>query len=355
MANNLDKIADGIDGLLAQIRREQDNLQDGFFEAEGGEKVTKPISSAKVPKQVKLLKGHFGPIYALHWAGTSREAHLCSVSQDSKLIVWHAITQMKVSAVSEANWAMTCAFEQTKGERVAYGGLDNFCRVFDIKEEIGPNEPRQVLRDLHQGYLSCCRFTDGGKSMLTSSGDGRCAYWDIESGASLKIFSGHKADCMFLSVCPTDDRIFVSASVDKTCKLWDTREDKHKSAFTFEGHESDVNTVEFFPDGLAFASGSDDASCKLFDRRSFQCVNTYRNDGIVSAVTSVAFSHSGRILFSGYENENSPIAWDVVAPGENMIARLSSKHTRKISSLGVSSKGHALASSSWDNTIRIWA
>lgn len=84
-------------------------------------------------------------------------------------------------------------------------------------------------------------------------------------------------------------------------------------------------------------------------------MNTYKNDGIVSSVTSVAFSHSGRILFSGYENENSPIAWDVVAPEENMIARLASKHTRKISSLGVSAKGHALASASWDNTIRIWA
>ena len=60
---------------------------------------------------------------------------------------------------------------------------------------------------------------------------------------------------MFLSVSPTDEKVFVSASVDKTCKLWDTRDDKHKSAFTFEGHESDVNTVEFFPDGLAFASG----------------------------------------------------------------------------------------------------
>ena len=43
---------------------------------------------------------------------------------------------MKVSAVSEANWAMTCAFEQSKCERVAYGGLDNFCRVFDIKGEL---------------------------------------------------------------------------------------------------------------------------------------------------------------------------------------------------------------------------
>lgn len=28
--------------------------------------------------------------------------------------------------------------------------------------------------------------------MLTASGDSRCAYWDVESGATKKIFSGHK-------------------------------------------------------------------------------------------------------------------------------------------------------------------
>lgn len=74
-------------------------------------------------------------------------------------------------------------------------------------------------------------------------------------GENSRKFCALYTDCMFLSVSPTDEKVFVSASVDKTCKLWDTRDDKHKSAFTFEGHESDVNTVEFFPDGLAFASG----------------------------------------------------------------------------------------------------
>lgn len=60
---------------------------------------------------------------------------------------------------------------------------------------------------------------------------------------------------MFLSISPQDESIFVSASVDRTCKLWDTREDKKKAVITFEGHESDVNAVHFFPDGKAFATG----------------------------------------------------------------------------------------------------
>lgn len=163
---------------------------------------------------------------------------------------------------------------------------------------------------------------------------------------------------MELAISPDNPKVFVSASVDKTCKLWDARDDSRKSKFTFTGHESDVNCVTFFPDGKAFASGSDDAKCLLFDIRSFQHLNTYEAESIVTSVTSVAFSHSGRILFSSYDGETSPVAWDTINPkkGENMVAKLGNKaHQRKIDCLGVSAHGHALASASWDNTIKIWA
>lgn len=39
----------------------------------------------------------------------------------------------------------------------------------------------------------------------------------------------------------TDMKTYVTGSVDRTCKLWDVREDKAKQ--TFFGHEADVNSV----------------------------------------------------------------------------------------------------------------
>ena len=41
------------------------------------------------PKPRRLLKGHFGKVYAMHWAGSNKE--LVSASQDGKLIVWDAV------------------------------------------------------------------------------------------------------------------------------------------------------------------------------------------------------------------------------------------------------------------------
>ena len=38
-------------------------------------------------RQRRVLKGHFGKIYAMHWAQDSK--HLVSASQDGKLIIWN--------------------------------------------------------------------------------------------------------------------------------------------------------------------------------------------------------------------------------------------------------------------------
>lgn len=45
-------------------------------------------------KSKKVLKGHFGKIYAMHWSTDNK--HLVSASQDGKLIIWNAHTTNKV-------------------------------------------------------------------------------------------------------------------------------------------------------------------------------------------------------------------------------------------------------------------
>ena len=48
---------------------------------------------------------------------------------------------------------------------------------------------------------------------------------------------------------------------DKTAMVWDMR--TGDCVQVFEGHESDINNVRFYPSGDAFATGSDDATVIL--------------------------------------------------------------------------------------------
>src|SRR5262245_61268654 len=107
--------------------------------------------------------------------------------------------------------------------------------------------------------------------------------------------------------------MFVSGSCDATARLWDTRI-ASRAVRTFHGHEGDVNTVKFFPDGLRFGTGSDDGTCRLFDMRTGHQLQVYRQqhgDGEVPIVTSIAFSISGRLMFAGYSNGDC-FVWDTL-------------------------------------------
>ena len=56
-------------------------------------------------------------------------------------------------------------------------------------------------------------------------------------------------DVMSISLSP-DKNTFVSASCDAHAKLWDLRDGKCRQ--TFKGHDSDINSVCFFPTGDSF-------------------------------------------------------------------------------------------------------
>lgn len=64
--------------------------------------------------------------------------------------------------------------------------------------------------------------------------------WDLEANKKTTDFEAHAGDVVSISLSP-DGNTYVTGSVDKTCKLWDLREEKAKQIFF--GHEADVNSV----------------------------------------------------------------------------------------------------------------
>lgn len=300
-------------------------------------------------KTRRVLKGHFGKIYAMHWATDSKQ--LVSASQDGKLIIWNAFTTNKVQAIPlRSSWVMSCAFAPN-ADMVACGGLDNLCSIFKVgppaEGSNGKIQPIELAQ--HEGYLSCCRFMADGK-ILSSSGDSTCILWDIETRNPITVFSDHKGDVMSVSINEKEN-IFVSGSCDSIAMMWDYRiAQKVKS---FAGHESDINSVAFFPEGYACGTGSDDSSCRVYDLRSYRQMAAYRDDKILCGITSVGFSKSGRYLFAGYDDYNCYV-WDTCRPQIGPVVQLQG-HENRVSCLGVTDDGNALCTGSWDTLLKVWA
>lgn len=338
-----------LEELRVEIKRQKERLNTGVFEGLSKTKLPDPSNIQNLAPR-RTLRGHYGSVYALQWGGGNAPDTLVSVGQDNKLIVWDAYNMWKLTAISEANWAMTVGIEPERNETCGYAGLDYNIYLYDIRGEDASDEPSLILTGTHVAYVSCINFFDGNQ-LLSSSGDNTCTHWDITTGTAVARFVGHKKDVMRLAKSEIDKHTFVTASVDKTCKLWDIRE--RNAVMEFDGHTADINTVDFFPDGNAFASGGDDSTVILHDKRAGQSINTFVADNNRSPVNSLAFSSSGRVLFAGYDTM-TPFAWDVFNPN-NKKTRLLPAHSFKISCLGVNQKGTALASGAWDHVIKIWA
>ena len=338
-------------GELDALRNEAETLRKKIREARMSVNDT-TLSEVAQPTQTvgrislrtrKTLRGHLAKIYAMHWASDSR--NLVSASQDGKLIVWDAYTTNKVHAIPlRSSWVMTCAYAPS-GSFVACGGLDNICSIYSLRTKEGNVRVSKELQG-HNGYLSSCRFLDDSQ-ILTSSGDMVCSLWDTETGQAIVNFVGHTGDVMSISLGP-DHTSFVSGACDSSAKLWDIRSGACRQTFT--GHESDINAVTFFPNGQAFATGSDDSTCRLFDIRADQELMMYSSEMIVVGITSVAFSKSGRLLLAGYDDFNCNV-WDTLK-GERV--GVLTGHDNRVSCLGVTEDGLAVATGSWDSFLKIW-
>lgn len=103
----------------------------------------------------------------------------------------------------------------------------------------------------------------------------------------------------------------------------------------------------------------------------------YSHDNIICGITSVAFSKSGRLLLAGYDDFNCNV-WDTMkaeragewrkrrecCPIEQRVlmfvyssfcfAGILAGHDNRVSCLGVTENGMAVATGSWDSFLRVW-
>ncbi|HVG64027.1 MAG TPA: pentapeptide repeat-containing protein, partial [Hyalangium sp.] len=154
---------------------------------------------------------------------------------------------------------------------------------------------------------SSCRavaVSPNGRWLASGSGTA-ILIWDVESGLELRALRGHNGEVWSVSFSP-DGKTLASGSFDATVRLWDVGTGAERR--TLQGHRGRVLSVSFSPDGKTLASGSFDDTVRLWDvgtgaeRRTLQ--------GHRGSVLSVSFSPDGKTLASGSEDDTVRL-WDV--------------------------------------------
>jgi hypothetical protein len=216
-----------------------------------------------------------------------------------------------------------------------------------VPPELRVTDIATLVRKLegHSAEVLGCALSASGRHALSASADKTVRLWDTATGQELRRFLGHTAPVYGVALSP-DGKLAASCGEDRTIRLWNLLSGKER--LRLEGHSETVNNVAFSPDGKYLASASDDRTLRLWNVATGKEVRRF--EGHAQGVYCVAFSPDGRLLASGSSDQTLRL-WEVNAGKE---VRRFEGHTGQVLAVAFVPGGRRLLSSGEDQTIRLW-
>ncbi|KAI9271482.1 guanine nucleotide-binding protein subunit beta-2-like 1 [Phascolomyces articulosus] len=153
------------------------------------------------------------------------------------------------------------------------------------RDEIDYGVPRKSLLG-HNHFVEDLAISSDGQFVLSASWDKTLRLWDLNTGTTTRRFVGHTNDVMTVSFS-ADNRQIVSGSRDKTIKLWNTL-GECKFSLTEDGHQDWVSCVRFSPNPAnpVIVSGGWDKLVKIWDLTKLKLRSNFiGHNGYINTVT----------------------------------------------------------------------
>jgi WD40 repeat protein len=214
-----------------------------------------------------------------------------------------------------------------------------------VFQEVRASEPELGALVGHGDYVWSAVYSPDGKHILTASKDKTARIWDARTGLPLIQLTGHSDWIRSAAYSPDGTRI-VTASLDKTARVWDAR--SGAELLVLSGHTATVMTAAYSPDGRYIVTASSDKTAQVWDAVSGQA--RLRLKGMAAKVTFAAYSPDGTHIITASDDSSVRI-WDPVSGAQVAIL---AGHERAVYTAWYSNDGRRVVTASADNTIRIW-
>lgn len=195
------------------------------------------------------------------------------------------------------------------------------------------------------------QFSPDEKLIISGGSDKLVKIWDVATGKELKRLAGHEDDVSSVSFSPNGQYALSAggrswSKKDCTLRLWDVVTGKEIRKFT--GHTEAIFSAAFSLDGKHIVSGGLDRTIRLWDVASGKEVKIFT--GHEGTISSVVFSQDGKMILSAC-GDYSIRLWDV-ATGKEIKKFVG--HSSWVNSASFSSDGKRIITGGFDATTRIW-
>jgi eukaryotic-like serine/threonine-protein kinase len=188
--------------------------------------------------------------------------------------------------------------------------------------------------------VTCLVFSPDGRWLAVPHGRS-LRLWDVHRGEVHATLQGHNDNIRSAAFSPDGSRL-ATASWDRTVKVWDVASQQLQRSFT---HPHGVYGVTFSPDGLWLASGESDGSVRLWDPAAdaeFVLQQFFGN---------FTFSPDGTQVAS-YDASSEVKLYDTTTGQVQQVFAHASN--QRVTAVVFSPDGTWLATASKDRTVKIW-
>ncbi|KAI3633275.1 hypothetical protein MIR68_008813 [Amoeboaphelidium protococcarum] len=255
---------------------------------------------------------------------------------------------LRGTLVGHGGWVTALATTPEQPDMLVSASRDKTLMIWQItREENSFAVPKRSLKG-HNHFVQDVAVTSDGRFAMSASWDKTLRLWDLQTGQTTRRFVGHTNDVLSVSFSP-DSRQIVSASRDRSIKLWNTV-GECKFNMVDGGHSEWVSCVRFSPnpDNPVIVSSGWDRLVKVWDSGKYKLrTNHYGHSGYVNTVT---ISPDGSLCASGGK-DGVVMLWDV-NEGKHLYS-LETSDRETVNCLLFSMNRYWLCAAT-DSCIKIW-
>ncbi len=205
---------------------------------------------------------------------------------------------------------------------------------------------RQIaLLSGHTERVFSAAYSPDGARIVTASADKTARIWDARTGAELMVLEGH-TDRIFAAAFSPDGTRIVTGSRDKTARIWDARSGAPLAVLS--GHGDRVSSAVYSPDGKRILTASWDKTAQVWDARSG--ARLVQLTGHAAVLYSAVYSPDGRFIVTASQDKTARI-WDAE---KGTPLKVLAGHGDYVACAAYSPDGARIVTASADRTARTW-